>query len=288
MRLIALGAVGHHNIRFRQNIVATMPAALLCLVAISLSAPPLTDKPTLYIVGDSTVRNGTPGMRGWGEVIPGWFDQQRIHVENGAIGGRSSRTFQTEGRWDAILEKARPGDFVLIQMGHNDAGKINDDSRARGSLPGVGEETREIDNLLARKQETVHTYGWYLRKYVADAKAKGMTPIICSPVPRLPKKKVAAGEVESNRYVQWSREVARSQNVPFIDLNKLVMGRYAGMTPEEIKAKYFTPKDNTHTSPDGASLNAACVVQGLRDLKDCPLASYLRTEPSPQGNSKLK
>ena len=121
-----------------------------------------------------------------------------------------------------------------------------------------------------------HTYGWYLRKYIADAKSKGMTPIICSPIPHVPRKKVGSGEVESNRYVVWAEQVARSQNVPFIHLNKIVMSHYAGMTPEEIKAKYFTPSDNTHTSPAGAELNAACVVEGLKDLKDCPLSSYLR------------
>ena len=258
-----------------------MPAALSCLLAIAVcGASPSESKPTLYIVGDSTVHNGTRGQQGWGDPFIQCFDPSRVTVENHAIGGRSSRTFQTEGRWDAILHKARPGDFVLIQMGHNDAGKINDESRARGSIPGVGEETLEIDNLLTKKHETVHTYGWYLRKYIADAKAKGMTPIICSPVPHSPGKKVQPGTVESNRYVVWSEQVARSQNVPFIHLNKIVMSHYAGLTPEEIKAKYFTPSDNTHTSPAGAELNAACVVEGLKGLKDCPLASYLRKKTS--------
>src|SRR6516225_765341 len=104
---------------------------ILCilLVATFLAAPTTDDKPTLYIVGDSTVHNGTLGQQGWGEPIKELFDTSRINVENHAMGGRSSRTFQTEGRWEAILKKAKRGDFVLIQMGHNDAGKINDDFR---------------------------------------------------------------------------------------------------------------------------------------------------------------
>ena len=248
------------------------------LLAAFLAAPAFDTKPTLFIVGDSTVHNGTRGQQGWGDPIKNLFDASRINVENHAIGGRSSRTFQTEGRWDAILRKAKRGDFVLIQMGHNDGGKINDDSRARGSLPGFGEETQDIDNILTKKHETVHTYGWYLRKYVADAKAKGMTPIICSPIPHVPRKKVAQGEVESNRYSGWAEQVARSEKVPFVQLNKFVMSRYNGMTPDEVKAKYFTPSDNTHTSPAGAKLNAECVVEGLKGLKDCPLASYLRND----------
>jgi lysophospholipase L1-like esterase len=246
------------------------------LVTTFLAASTSENKPTLYIVGDSTVHNGTRGQQGWGDPIKECFDLTRINVENHALGGRSSRTFQTEGRWDAILKKAKHGDFVLVQMGHNDAGKINDDSRARGSLPGVGEETQDIDNLLTKKRETVHTYGWYLRKYVSDAKAKGMTPIICSPIPHVPKKKVGPGEVEGNRYSAWAEQVARSESVPFIHLNKIVMSHYAGMMPDEVKAKYFTPSDNTHTSPAGAKLNAECVAEGLKALNDCPVASYLR------------
>jgi lysophospholipase L1-like esterase len=248
------------------------------LIAAFLTAPTSENKPTLFIVGDSTVRNGTRGQQGWGDPIKDCFDTARINVENHAIGGRSSRTFQTEGRWDAILKKAKPGDFVLIQMGHNDGGKINDNSRARGSLPGTGDETQDIDNLLTKKHETVHTYGWYLRKYVTDAKAKGMTPIICSPIPHVPKKKIVPGEAESNRYSKWAEEVAQSEKVPFIHLNKIVMGHYAGMTPEEVKTKYFTPADNTHTSPAGAKLNAECVAEGLKGLKECVLAPYLQKQ----------
>src|SRR5262245_12978614 len=105
-------------------------------------------KPTLFIVGDSTVKNGTRGQQGWGDPIAKLFDRARINVENRAIGGRSSRTFQTEGRWDQILAAARPGDFVLVQMGHNDGGPLDDRARARGTLRGTGDETREIDNPI--------------------------------------------------------------------------------------------------------------------------------------------
>ena len=91
-------------------------------------------KPTLFIVGDSTVKTGTKGQQGWGDPIGKLFDSSKIKVENHAIGGRSSRTFQTEDRWVKILAVAKPGDFVLIQMGHNDGGPLDDTSRARGSI----------------------------------------------------------------------------------------------------------------------------------------------------------
>jgi len=231
--------------------------------------------PMLFIVGDSTVHNPQKTERGWGDVIAGYFDTNKIRVENHALGGRSSRTFQTQGWWDLVLAAARPGDFVLIQLGHNDGGPLDDTNRARGTLRGIGEETRETYNPIMKKPEVVHTYGWYLRKYIADARARGLTPILCSPVPRCPKEAVKAGDVEKSDYVSWSGEVATNEHVPFINLNRITMGRYAGLTQEEVKAKYFTPADNTHTSPAGAELNAASVIEGLRGLKDCPLKACL-------------
>lgn len=130
---------------------------------VSLHSAEISDakstRPTLFIIGDSTVKNSTKGQKGWGEVIGQYFDTNKIKVENHAIGGRSSRTFLTEGRWDKILAELKPGDFVLMQFGHNDGGALNDTSRARGSLKGTGDATEEIDNLMTKKHEVVHTYG---------------------------------------------------------------------------------------------------------------------------------
>ncbi len=257
------------------RVLASSLAILLLAVAPSAADDPAPRLPTLFIVGDSTVKNGTKGQMGWGDPLAKLFDPARIKVENRAIGGRSSRTFQTEGRWDKVLAAAKPGDFVLVQMGHNDGGPLDDPRRARGTLRGTGEETREIDNPITGKKEVVHTYGWYMRKYVRDARAKGMTPIVVSPIPHRPRRPVEAGAVEASNYVKWSEEVAEAEKVPFIHLNRLVLARYAGTDPADIKAKYFTPADDTHTSPAGAELNAACVAEGIRELKDCALKDYL-------------
>jgi lysophospholipase L1-like esterase len=249
--------------------------ALLFVSAVAVSVR-AADKPTLFLVGDSTVKNNTTGQQGWGDPAIKLFDGEKITVENHAIGGRSSRTFQTEGRWDKILAKAKPGDFVLVQMGHNDGGPLDDAARARGSLPGTGDETKEIDNPITKKKEVIHTYGWYLRKYVSDAKEKKMTVVLVSPIPHVPRAAAKEGDVESSRYVKWCEEVAAAEKVPFLHLNKLVMAKYVGMTPAEVKEKYFTPADGTHTSPAGAELNAKCVAEGLRDLKDVALKDYLK------------
>lgn len=253
-------------------------AVLLSAVAVLPADEPVPKLPTLFIVGDSTVKTGTKGQKGWGDPVIALFDTKKIRVENHAIGGRSSRTFISEGRWDKILAAAKPGDFVLIQMGHNDGGPLDDEKRARGTIRGVGEETKEIDNPITKKKEVVHTYGWYLRKYITDAREKKMTPILVSPIPHCPQKQVEQGEVEKNNYVRWCAEVAKSEKVEFVNLNKIVMSKYAKLTPADIKTKYFTPADNTHTSPAGAELNAACVVEGLRELKDCPLKDFLHPE----------
>jgi rhamnogalacturonan acetylesterase len=231
--------------------------------------------PILFIVGDSTVHNPQKTERGWGDVIGKYFDTNRIRVENHALPGRSSRTFQTQGWWDKVLVAAKPGDFVLIQMGHNDGGPLDDTNRARGTLRGLGDETRQTYNPIMHGQEVVHTYGWYMRKYISDARAKGATPIVCTPVPHCPQKPVKAGDTEGWDCVRFATAVAQAERTPFINLNEIILSHYAGLTPKEIKEKYFTPADNTHASPAGAELNAESVIEGLRVLTDCPLRNYL-------------
>ena len=243
--------------------------------------------PTLFLIGDSTVRNGQGagggGQWGWGEPLVGLFDQTKITVSNRALGGRSSRTYLTGGQWDKVFTQLKPGDFVIMQFGHNDGAALNDTSRARGSIKGVGEQAEEIDNLLTKQHETVHSYGWYLRKYIADAKAKGATPIVCSPVPR---KMWRDGKIgRSNDYGKWAAEVAKSEKVEFIDLNERIARRYDELGPEKVEPLFGD--EHTHTSRAGAELNAACVVEGLRALPDAPLNKYLRaTDPSKPAAAK--
>jgi acetyl esterase/lipase/lysophospholipase L1-like esterase len=243
-------------------------------------ATPSQSQPTLFIIGDSTVKNSNDGQMGWGEPIKDLFDLTRIKVENRARGGRSSRTFQTEGLWDQIVAELKPGDFVLMQFGHNDGGALNDESRARGSLPGLGNEFEPIENLVTKKSEAVHTFGWYMRKFVVDTKAKGATPIVLSPIPR---NIWIEGRVEraAATYGGWAAEVARSQKAFFVDLNEIVATRYEAIGQETIGKDYFKG-DHTHTSPLGAKLNAESVVAGLKGLKNCPLTNYLRNEASAQ------
>ncbi|HEX8340812.1 MAG TPA: rhamnogalacturonan acetylesterase, partial [Tepidisphaeraceae bacterium] len=224
------------------SLLLLVAAFVLLCVGFSEAAEPerREGQPTVWLVGDSTVKNGTKGQQGWGDPFIELFDENKVRVINRARGGRSSRTFQTEGLWDAVLKESKPGDFVLIQMGHNDSGAPFDETRSRGSIRGTGEETVEGTHKDGRK-EVVHTYGWYLRKYVADAREKGMTPIICSYVPRCPKPTdTIEADPAPNSYRLWAKETAEKENVPFIDLWSIIWKKYAGMKPEEIKSTYFS------------------------------------------------
>lgn len=231
--------------------------------------------PTIFVVGDSTANNYANGGLGWGDPFITYFDAAKINVLNRARAGRSSRTFITEGFWDKVLSEMKKGDIVLIQFGHNDASKVNDETRARGSLPGVGEETEEIDNLLTKKHEVVHTYGWYMRKLIADTKAKGARPIILSLTVRNIWKD---GRVErgSGRFGQWAAEIAKSQNVEFIDLTTVIANKYEEQGQEKVKSLFA--QDHTHTNPAGAKLNAELVVAGLRTLKHTPATKRRKIE----------
>lgn len=234
-------------------------------------------KPVIYIIGDSTVKNGSGkgegGLWGWGDFLYMYFDTTRVSIRNYAIGGRSSRTFIAEGRWDRILALLKPGDYVIMQFGHNDAGPVNDNFRARGTIKGTGEETEEIDNMITKKHEIVHTFGWYMRKYVTDTKARGATPVVCSLIPR---NMWENGKVirSSDDYAKWAREIADGEKAFFIDLNELISLKYEALGEEEVKTKLFLT-DHTHTTEAGAILNARTVAEGIKSLKGCKLKKSL-------------
>lgn len=234
--------------------------------------------PTLFLIGDSTVRNGrgtgANHQWGWGDFLGNYFDLDKINVVNRAIGGTSSRSYLTGGQWQCVMNMMKPGDFVMMQFGHNDAGPLNDRARARGTIPGVGDGNQAITNLMTGRPETVHTYGWYLRKYVADTRAKDATPMVCSPIPR---KIWRDGRIvqSTNGYAGWARTVAQTEHAPFVDLNRLIAERYDALGPERVNPLFGDPQ--THTTAAGADLNAQCVIAGLKSLPDDPLAPYLRT-----------
>lgn len=252
---------------------------LLFVLATALSSFALlqNSKPVFYIIGDSTVRNGDGtgkgSLWGWGSFLAEYFDTTKISLQNHAIGGRSSRTFLTEGRWEKILPTLKKGDYVIMQFGHNDSGPLDDTARARGTIKGIGEESKEVYNPIQKRQEVVYTYGHYLRQYIRDAKAKGAIAIVCSPIPRNDWKEDKVVR-SANSYSGWAEQVAKEEGAAFIDLNNLVAAQYESMDADAVKA--FFPGDHTHTNKEGAQLNAQIVAEQLKQQNIGGLKAYLK------------
>jgi rhamnogalacturonan acetylesterase len=249
--------------------------ALIFVVGI-LAFTSTKHKPVFYIIGDSTVKNGdgknTNVLQGWGSFIDNYFDTTRITISNQAIGGRSSRTFITDGRWDKILATLQKGDYVIMQFGHNDGGALDDTARARGTIKGIGEDSIEIYNPIRKRKEVVYTYGWYMRKYVNETKAKGAIPIVCSPIPRNDWKD---GKVlrSNDSYALWAKQVAEQTGAYFIDLNNIIGDEFEKIG--EKKTTTFFPQEHTHTNKEGAIFNATIVTDQIKQLKHCKLKKYL-------------
>lgn len=240
----------------------------------SFQPPTSVQHPALFLVGDSIVRTGTGtgerGPWGWGaEIIP-LFDASKIHVYNLGLGGRSSRGYREEGAWGKVVALFQPGDWVILQFGHNDAAN-SQNYPDRTTLKGDGDDTAEIDSPVTKSKETIHAYGWYLRQDVADARAKGANVILLSPPPRNQwlEGKVVRG---LDGYAAWAEDAARLSGARFIDLNTLSANKYDALGQGETAPLFNDPQ---HSRKAGAHLNAESVAAGLRDLKDCALAADL-------------
>jgi lysophospholipase L1-like esterase len=228
--------------------------------------------PSLIIIGDSTVHNMDTGKVGWGDHIAPFFDTDKINVVNWALGGRTTRSFIEEGRWDAALAQTKKGDFVLLQLGTNDSKVLSD----RGTIKGIGDETQDVAQKDSNNVMTIHSYGWYLRRYADDAKAKGATMIFVTPIPHNSWGKDGKMAGSMGDYSGWMKKVAEEEKVMVVDLNAISIKHYNEMGKEKVAAEIFAEKDGTHTSLEGAKANAGYVVEGLKELKDCGLNGYLK------------
>ena len=227
--------------------------------------------PTLWIAGDSTLRSNAP-MRGWGQDLGTFFDPKKINVINRAIGGRSSRTFFTEGRWKEILDAIKPGDFVIIQFGHNDVGPLDEKGKFRGSVKGIGEETENVTKPDG-SVEAVHSYGWYLREMARSAREKKAKVILCSPVPHMKFDREGKPVRDWQEYRGWVEACAKTEHAVYLDLADRIGDAYDKLDKPTIEG-FFADK-GTHTNATGSLFNAKQVVSGLRAIPTAPLDSYL-------------
>jgi lysophospholipase L1-like esterase len=221
----------------------------------SLEIEKVTDLPTVYIAGDSTSTDqpGEP-FNSWGQMLPR-FLKPDIAVANHGESGESLRSFFGEKRFDKVMSLIRPGDFLLIQMGHNDQ---------KDTAPGAGAFT---------------SYTEFLKKLVAAAREKGATPVVITPMNRLTFD--ADGKITNSLgdFPEAVRRVAAEDHVALIDLNAMSKPFYEALGPVEAH-KAFAGKDTTHHSNYGSYELAQCIVQGLIDAKS-PLAQHVVADFKP-------
>lgn len=232
-------------------------------------------KKTIFMIGDSTMANkdisGDKQERGWGMMLMNYFDDN-ILVDNHAVNGRSSKSFIDEGRWDAVLKKIQPGDYVVIQFGHNDEKA----DTLRHTVPGGSFD----DNL---------------RRFVRETREKGGIPILMNSVVRRnfsgSKTAVADDDLRDNsskglsegdtlidthgEYRLSPAKVAKEMNVVFIDANKIThdleqgLGREGSVSLHMIFKPGQTPslpngrQDNTHYSIYGANIVAGLLADAM-------------------------
>lgn len=223
---------------------------------------------TIFLVGDSTVANkpfkdGNP-EKGWGQVFPLYL-KEGIKVENHAVNGRSTKSFIDEGKWQAVVEKLKPGDYVIVEFGHNDAKKEDPKRYAEA-------ETDYRKNLI---------------KYIEDTRAKGANPVLATPIVRRRFDENGNFYDTHGKYPEVVREVAKQQNVPLLDLHcktEQLLKNYGEerskllflhIEPGEYESLPEGEKDDTHLSPYGAFRVSDLVVEEIR--KSLPeLVSYLK------------
>lgn len=209
--------------------------------------------PTVYIAGDSTSTDQpSEPYNSWGQMLTRFFKPE-IAVANHGESGESLRGFIGERRLAKLMSVIQPGDWLFLQMGHND-------QKERGE--GVGAFT---------------TYKADLERFVAEARSHGATPVLVTSMNRLTFD--SAGKITNSLgdYPEAVRRVAREQNVALIDLNAMSKPLYEAFGPEKAHL-LFAGKDTTHHSDYGSYELARCIVEGIRQA-NLPLTKYLVDTP---------
>ena len=242
------------------------------------------DNPVLFLVGNSTMRtgtlgNGSNGQWGWGFYVHEYYNEEKITVENHALGGTSPRTFYTL-LWKPILEAVKKGYYVFLELGHNDNGPI-DSIRARSSYRPEGKlEVREdsisIYNKVTQQQETVYTFGGYMRRFIREIRAKGATPVLFTLTPRNDYEPDDPKRIQRKLtdFTPAIFAIGKETNTPVIDLNDISATKLEQYGP--WKTNYHFYLDKIHTSAYGARMNAQSAAEGIL-ASDDPQLAFLKT-----------
>jgi lysophospholipase L1-like esterase len=238
------------------------------MVLMAFSLPP-KKRIKVYLIGDSTMCEYEPKrapITGWGMPFKYFFDSTVI-IDNRAKGGRSTRTFISEGRWQQVADSLREGDYVLMQFGHNDEAK---------------------EEKYKDRYTPVPDYKSNLVKFITETRAKKAIPIIITPVSRMRFDKEGKQQETHKEYTAACYEVAKQYKVPLIDLDKKSRELYNSLGEENTKLlfMYLQPgehpsypegqRDNTHFNEYGARRMAELVLAEMRNLK-LDLANHIYT-----------
>jgi lysophospholipase L1-like esterase len=142
--------------------------------------------------------------------------------------------------------------------------------------------------VLTGQHETVYSYGWYLRKMIADVRARKATPILLT-LTRTNTWEDGHITCPSDTYRAWTYRTAREQKVAFLDLSRIIADRYQREGPDAVKAQFID--DTVHTNLPGAQANARDVVAGLRAIRELPFRKWLsmqgRAVPADRGPPRV-
>jgi lysophospholipase L1-like esterase len=249
------------------------PVAALALLSAPLPALATRPGDTILIASDSTAAHykaDTYPQAGWGMML-GCGLAPEVQVANHAMGGRSTRTFLSEGRWERLRGEILPGDTVLIQFGHNDAYRPKPERWAPAA-------TDYRDNLL---------------RFIRDVRSAGGTPVLVTPVARRSFGADGRAKADFPEYSAVMRDLAAATHTPLIDLESLSRAWVDRAGQEGSKALYlhYTPQDhapgfpngitdNTHFSELGARGVANLVAGGLKALNLPISAKVLADRPA--------
>ena len=240
---------------------------ILVVLILGISAFAQRRHVTVFIAGDSTAAMKLPEKRpetGWGEMLQQHFDAKKVVVDDRAQNGRSTKTFISEGRWQAIVDAVNPGDFVFVEFGHNDESKDK------------GERYTPPDDF--RKN---------LVRFVADVRAKKGNIVLMTPVARRKFDKDGKLVNTHGEYPDIVRGVAKQERVPLIDMLQKTQDLLTHYGPEGSRSLFLQLKpgenpnypkgieDNTHYNPTGATEAAKLVVDGIREQK-LAIRKYLK------------
>jgi len=232
---------------------------------------PRRRKPTLYITGDSTTGLNPPGSRtgkkvSWSDVFEGHIKKSSCQFSNQAIPGYSLRDFFHRGPLDQILPQARQGDIILACHGHLESTPLTRKGRrARGCLPGSGDQSVIVYDAFFGREEVIHTFAWYLKNYIHRCQAAGVILVLLSPPVRCVWENGRILRTRSLEYANNMQEARDALGACYLDFGAITQNHLNTIGPERSRQLYLMESDQIHTTLAGAQIFAHLLAATLHE-----------------------